>query len=153
MSGGGGNTASGPWSSVIGGHFNTATGEVSVAVGQQAVGRLFGQVAHSAGRFVADGDAQSSEYVLRGTTIGGGPGVLFLDGSSKRLTIPAGATLQFDIQVTARNAAGDSAGFRINGVIKNVAGTTSLASPGPTADHTWRDSGAPSWNASVSADD
>ncbi len=152
IAGGGGNTASGLWSSALGGHFNTATGEVSVAVGQQAVGRLFGQLAHSAGRFASDGDAQSSEYVLRGTTINGGPGSLSLDGSGRWLTIPVGATLQFDIQVTARNAAGDSAGFRINGVIKNVAGTTSFVGS-PTADHTWRDPGASTWTASVSAAD
>jgi len=90
----------------------------------------FGEQAYASGGFAVAGDAQASTFVLR-REYAMAPGTwhdLFLDGNSvsQRLTIAPGRTVTFDILLTGRTAAGESAGYRIEGLIENVGGVTSF---------------------------
>jgi hypothetical protein len=127
VAGGQTNTASGPFATVGGGLSNTASGPAAtVPGGVQASASLLGQMAYASGAFAVGGDAQTSLFVLRGTTFDGTLTELFLNGSSARITLAPGRTMTFDILYTARSTAGDSAGYQIRGVIENHNGVTAL---------------------------
>lgn len=153
IAGGYRNTATGYVSSIGGGFFNLASGTYSsIAGGFRAVASKFGQHSHAAGRFGANGDAQTSQYVLRNSTSNSAPAELFLDGSSARLTISADTTWVFDILIVARrtDADGESAAYRFTGCIDNNAGTTALVGS-VTKVVIAEDTAA--WDADVTADD
>ncbi|MCX8155410.1 MAG: hypothetical protein N3J91_02960 [Verrucomicrobiae bacterium] len=102
--------------------------------GAQAAALSYGQLAYASGMDNSWGDAQSSLYVLRRTTTNAATLELFLDGRTQRMLVPTNGTWSFQIMIAARNNAGGSAGFRLEGVIKNVAGTVSLVgTPSVTA--------------------
>lgn len=94
--------------------------------GAQAAAVSYGQLAYASGMDSSWGDAQTSLYVLRRTTTNAMTAELFLDGARERMLVPSSGTWTFQAMVTARNATGGSAGFRLEGVIKNVGGTVSL---------------------------
>ncbi len=152
VSGGYGNTASGGDATVGGGYGNTASGwAATVPGGVHASATHWGEMAYAGGRFAATGDAQTSVYVLRRSSSGTTLTELFLDGSSQRLTIASGRTVTFDILIVGReNDNGESAGYRVLGVIENVGGTTTIVgSVSPTV--LGKDDA--SWNVTVDADD
>jgi hypothetical protein len=113
VSGGGSNTASADYSTVSGGHYAHAS--------------KYGQNAHAAGRFAAQGDAQTSVYVMRQETTNNTATSMFLDGSAARLTIPNNSAYSVRIQIVAINTTTPtrSATFRCDGVLLNNGGTTS----------------------------
>jgi hypothetical protein len=60
------------------------------------------EVVHANGAFANNGDAQGACFVLRTNTSPAAPqGELFLDGLSRRLTLPPGSTWTFQILVSA----------------------------------------------------
>jgi hypothetical protein len=127
------NTNSAAFGVIGGGDFNRATGSFSsIAGGLQGNARSYGQTAHANGSFDfvngGLGEAQASEYIQRFTTTVTNDTELFLDGdaATQRVLIPSDGTWTFQVQVTARNASGGSAGFKADGVIQTVSGTTSL---------------------------
>jgi hypothetical protein len=148
------NTVSGFEATVGGGVLNTASGIVStVPGGYYGAATHYGEMAHASGRFAANGDAQTSVYVMRATSTGSADTDLFLDGVNRRLTVPSGRTLAFDILVVGRSTAGESLGTQIVGLIKNVGGTTTLVDKTALwlfTDHVRVDWG---WGAYVRADD
>ncbi len=165
ISGGANNLASGPASTISGGNNNSATGwmttisggnlnsatnyAATVPGGFQATASHFGEMAF------ASGDAQTSVYVLRNTSNYTYTTELFLDGanSSQRITIANDRTLGFDILVVARSLnTGASAGYRFEGLIKNVGGTTAFVGT-PQVATLGADAGASSWSVSAIADD
>ena len=154
ISGGSSNTILGPSTNATigGGTGNLISGDTALATipgGSGASASKFGQMAYASGSFASPGDAQTSVYVLRGTSRGSVSVELFLDGSSRRMTLPGNATWSFDILVVGRRADGASAGYHFQGVIKNGTGTTQLV--GPVAKTVLgQDQG---WDASVQADD
>lgn len=151
IGGGEANTASGAHSVIGGGNSNTATGDFStVPGGRNAKASSLGQMAYANGRFAADGDAQTSVFLLRGTTNTSTPTQLGLNGWSTGLPLPIGATWVFDILVTARNNFQYSAGYRITGVVENVSGTTSFVG---TPNITVLGEDISSWSASPYLDD
>jgi hypothetical protein len=123
--------------------------------GTNALASLFGQMAYASGRFAADGDAQTSMFVLRNTTANATQTELFLNGSSARLTLATGRTMTFDILFAARETAGGSvgaaAGFQVRGVISNVGGTTALVGS-PTTTALGADAAAATWTVAAQAD-
>ncbi len=132
VGGGDNNAASGLQATVGGGFENRASGfAATVPGGSQASASLFGQMAYASGPFVANGDAQTSLFVLRNTTTDATLTQLFLDGSTASLTLAAGRTMTFDILVAARSTApaGRSAGYHIRGVIENDAMATFIGIP------------------------
>jgi hypothetical protein len=111
-------------------------------------------MAYASGAFAAAGDAQASVYVLRRelTMNAGDWHDLFLDGNgtSQRLTIASGRTVTFDILISGRTAAGESAGYHIQGVVENVVGTTALVGT-PTVTVLGEDD--PAWDVRVIVSD
>jgi hypothetical protein len=112
-------------------------------------------MAYASGRFSADGDAQTSLFVLRRTTTNATPAELFLDGSGARITVPSGRTMTFDILITARGVqplvGALSAGYHIRGVIENGGGTTAFIGGVPATTTLGED--VPAWDATVEAND
>lgn len=132
-----------------GNYINGSADYATIPGGLEAYARRHGQVAHASGSFANAGDAQTSTHVLRGTSTGTALQELFLDGVSKLLTIPADSTYTFEVHVAGRSQTGDSAGYQISGVIKNVGGVVSLV--GTTLTPMVREDVA-IWNATVTAD-
>jgi hypothetical protein len=127
VGGGETNTASSFYATVGGGVENTAAGvAATVPGGYRALAALDGQMAYASGSFAASGDAQTSLFVLRNTTVDATPTELLLDGVFIRLTLDAGRTMTFDVLVVARSTANQSAGYQVRGVLENVGGTASL---------------------------
>jgi hypothetical protein len=151
VGGGTKNTASGLGASIGGGAENTASGDwATVAGGVQASATHYGEAAHASGQFVSPtGEAQASEYVLRSATSDATETELFLDGVSQRITLVSSRTLSFDILIVAHSSGGASAGYRITGLIENVAGTTTFVGTQPL---TVLGEDAPVWNVTVVAD-
>jgi hypothetical protein len=144
------NEASDSSATVGGGDSNTASGEyATVPGGYQAQASLYGQMAYASGQFAAVGDAQASLYALRNATSDATETELYLDGSSRRLTVASGRTMTFDILVVARSDGGASAGYRVEGVIENVGGITSFIGI-PTVTELGEDD---DWTVAVEDDD
>jgi hypothetical protein len=83
-------------------------------------------MAYASGGFTALGDAQSSLFVARATTTNSTATELSLDGVGARMTIPTGQTWAYQLLVSARSTNGNSGGWKYEGLIKNVSGTTSM---------------------------
>jgi hypothetical protein len=137
-----------------GGYQNTIKSTADYATipgGSRAMATNYGQMAYASGAFSADGDAQSSLFVLRRSTANATTTPLYLDGgaASERMRIPADATWAFDILIIARTAGGDSAGYHIRGTIENNAGVVALA--GAPAKTVLNEDDA-TWDANVVAD-
>jgi len=157
IGGGSGNSIlAGVASATVGGGFqNTILSGAAYAVipgGRHALARLSGQAVHAAGRFAANGDAQTSTLVLRQQTTDATQQELFLDGpggASQRITLASGSTWVFDILVVARSTPGASAGYAIRGVIENSGGTTAFVGS-PAVTTLGEDTAA--WEIAVEAD-
>jgi hypothetical protein len=150
------NTNNAPYGTIGGGSHNLAEGTFStVPGGAAAYARLYGQVAHANGGFGVGGNgtgqAQASEYILRGVTTTSTPTELFLDNAAARMTVPSGQSWTFNILVVARGTTGgNTAGYQVAGVIENNGGTTSLVG---SASKTVLGEDVPAWDITVSADD
>jgi hypothetical protein len=122
--------ASATGSTISGGGFNTIqpNGEYAAIAGEtRAVARCYGQQAFAGGRFTADGDAQTSVYVLRAATeFTTGHVEMFLDGHSQRMAVPPNTTWVFDMLVVGRTTTGASNGVHLRGTIQNQNGSTTL---------------------------
>ncbi len=130
IAGGGGNTVSAQYASCIGGLNNTVTGDrASCLGGNNALLDKYGQVGHSAGRFAADGDCQTSQLIWRrSTTDATANQLMYLDGSgaTQLAIVPNNTTLAFHIIGMARRDTGVSISFEVKGAIQNNAGVVSL---------------------------
>ena len=119
--------ASGAYASAPGGRNTVASGDYSLATGREATANNTGQIAHAAGKFAANGDAQKSEFVLRGATTNATPTELFLDGASARLTLIGGTVNTFKILVSCTNdGATVAAAYELTGAIKQIGGTSTI---------------------------
>jgi hypothetical protein len=107
-------------------------------------------MAYASGAFEQTGDAQTSVYVSRGQTTDDTQTELFLDGTAQRMAVSTNSTWSFDILVTGRASNGNSAGYQIRGVIKNVGGVTSLVG---SLRETSLAEDVPGWDATVVVDD
>jgi hypothetical protein len=92
--------------------------------GYRAKTTHYGQMAHAAGSFAAKGDAQTSVYVLRGTTTGTSTNAeLFLNPDyvpEGRMILEDNSSWTFDALVVGRSSTGTSAGFEFHGVVSRV---------------------------------
>ena len=126
-------TASGDESVAIGLE-NTALGVASNAIGKQSRARQTGTTAQSAGNIsnLATKPNQKTVNYLRKSTTNSTLTELFIDGTSEVLTIPANSSCSFKGTVNAiqtagsAGAVGDSKAWEFSGLIKNIAGVTSL---------------------------
>lgn len=145
---------------IVGGTDNTATGSGSFIGGStRAIDRgLAYGVIHAAGRFTADGDAQSARFVHRRSTTDATPTPLSSNGSAPAsttvLVMPNASAYTFVARVVGRaNASGDCATFEIKGAIKRGANAAATAIVGTvTATSLGADAGASAWAATAVAD-
>ena len=109
------------------GYISAAAGQYSMAHGLGAGSNRLAMYSHSAGSFVANGDAQSARFVLRIKTTDATATPLMLDGATTRLTIPSGKIMFADILISGILSTGASACcYKRKVAIKNVGGTTTL---------------------------
>jgi hypothetical protein len=113
---------------------------------------LWAQQAYAGGRFVQNGDAQTSTYLVRGVTTDSAPRELFLDQVARRLSVPFGSTWTFEILVTARSSTGASAGYKLCGVIENNSAAGGCFLIGPV-DLAFEREERPAWSVVVEAND
>ena len=135
--GGGDNNAIGNYSMVAGGSQNDAAGEYSFASGYQSKAARYGQKSHSSGRFAATGDAQGSQFILRADTTDATATVLTTDntapGTTDQIVAASDTCITFDGTITAmQNGAQAYASWRIEGLLVNDGGTTTLANSATT---------------------
>lgn len=130
VGGGEANVASGSTSAVGGGSTNRASGSRSfVPGGRQGLADKYGQMAHGAGQFAAQGDAQRQVFVARSveTHDDNTWRELFLDGTTSRMTIPTDTVWTFQGEVVGMTqGCAQSFGYLVNGVVENDGGTTTL---------------------------
>jgi hypothetical protein len=122
--------------------------------GRDASAFNYGQLAFASGMFGASGDAQTSGYVLRITSTNADPAELFLDGGryNRQIQIPVNGRWTFEAIVVGSTLAGDTAGFRVQGVLKSVGGTCAFVGT-PSVISLAADAGAASWQIAVDVDD
>jgi hypothetical protein len=150
VGGGNGNTASGGSATVSGGVENVAAGFAStIPGGRFALASNVGQMAYANGAFADTGDAQMSMYVLK-TEVPTFQTSGELRSFLSRLIISNTRTLAFDILIVARSNAGESSGWRYQGVIENINGTTAFIGT-PTKTTLGEDD--PVWDVDLIVDD
>lgn len=128
IAGGSGNIIFGDYSFAVGSNNSTSASAsyASVIGGKDAAAVLYGQIAHSAGKFAANGDAQTSELIWRGATTDATPTEIFLNGATLRAVISNNTTWAFNILAVARKDDGTSITFEVKGGLKNTGGTVVL---------------------------
>jgi hypothetical protein len=121
--GGSNNSIYGLGGSVLGGSSNTISQSATYAscIGLSSKARLYGELAHSAGPLNSIvGSAQSSRLVARNTTTSTSATLLYLDGSSIKMTMPLETTWNFNIQLSAYSSTSNAgAAFNYRGAIRN----------------------------------
>jgi hypothetical protein len=100
----------------------------SVAIGQHILADDIGEFIFGSGEFATQSDAHTSLFVLRNSTTDATQTELFADGSTGDISVPSDCAISFRINIVARQTDADdnSAGYLIEGVIDNNAGTTAL---------------------------
>jgi hypothetical protein len=126
----------------------------STAIGRQAIADREGEITFSAAsNITAFGDVRASRFILFNETTDATVTDLFVDtGATVRLTVALDSTMTFKGLVTARrtDADNESAGFKIEGVIDNNAGTVALVGS-PLVASLGDDSFG--WSVAITADD
>jgi len=148
---GNGNTASGERSFSLGAS-NIASGYSSFAHGSNSKAAERGKKSFASGQFSAVGDAQGGQFILRVSTTDATPTVLTADngsGLNNSQIIAANDTcITFDGTITAmQNGAQSYASWRIEGLLVNDGGTTTLANSAITVIQN-----SSSWGMALSAD-
>ena len=134
VSGGRLNTSSAYYSTVGGGQYNTSSGNYStIPGGFRGKATRYGELAHSAGRFSQDGDAQHTILISRRLTTNATANVvLTLNGdtpsSTNRLTLPSQTAWSFGIKVSAYNSTDNEGAWWIirGGIRRNNSNSTTL---------------------------
>ena len=146
-----GSTASGTESVAIG-YVNTASQQDSFAIGRYALSNIIGKLAHGSGRFAATGDAQGGQFILRAATTDATATVLTTNNSTaastNQIVAASDTCITFDGTITAmQNGAQAYASWKIEGLLVNDGGTTTLANSTTTVI-----SNGSSWGMALSAD-
>ena len=154
--GGYNNSNYGNSASILGGKNNTIlTGTVyGSCIGGSAKTTLHGQLSHSAGPLNSIvGSAQSSRFVVRNTTTTSSATILYLDGSSSKLNIPAETTWNFDIKLSAYSSTSNvGAAFNYKGAIRrNNSNTVTLI--GSIIEENWKEATLNNVSGVISAND
>jgi len=153
--GGEGNTvnSSSNYGVILNGEYNEINRAYTVASGKRAKTTVDGQVAHSAGHFASAGDAQGSKFILRAATTDATATALTTTLSTasayNQIVAASDTCITFDGTITAmQNGAQAFASWRIEGLLVNDGGTTTLANSSTTVIDNQSD-----WVMALSADD
>jgi hypothetical protein len=145
------NQANGNYSTVINGSCNRAIEGLTIASGQYACARLYGERAHTQFQFAAIGDAQHVELVVGNKTVNSTPQILYptYGSSITNITIPNGAMLMGTIATAGIISTGATVATSYDYfVIKNVGGSTTLPHQNVIASHF----GAVGYSITIGAD-
>lgn len=151
-----GAVASGTYSVAIGERV-TASGNSSFALGFRSQSTQYGQYSYASGIFTADGDAQSSKYVMRAATSNTTATRLCTNGSgtataNNQIILANGEAIAFSGMIVVRQITGtgsNSAAWKIEGLIRreSTAASTTLVNSALTVI-----SNVPGYTITVSAD-
>jgi hypothetical protein len=148
------NKAFGNASFCIGGWqaWNEATDDNSFAMGEGAKSAVKGKLAYAGGRFNSIGDAQGGQFILRADTTDATATVLTTNnstaGSTNQIVAASDTCITFDGTITAmQNGAQAYASWKIEGLLVNDGGTTTLANSATTVIQNLS-----SWGMALSAD-
>lgn len=125
-----------------------ATAEASVAIGYPAYSDVKGGIAFAGSGYFGSalGDAQGRMYILRVET--SDATATELAESSARIKVPTNGAVVFDGLITGLESGVNSyAGWKIEGMIVNDAGTTTLVNSAITVIHN-----TPNWGLALTAD-
>jgi len=125
-----------------------ATAEASVAIGYPAYSDVKGGIAFAGSGYFGSalGDAQGRMYILRVQTTDAT--ATELAESSARIKVPTNGAVVFDGLITGLESGVNSyAGWKIEGMIVNDAGTTTLVNSAITTIHN-----TPNWGLALTAD-
>ncbi len=131
----------------------SATGVNAIAIGDSPLSAQIGKYSYASGRFAATGDAQGGQYILRADTTDATATVLTTNNSTAAATnqiVAASDTcITFDGTIVAmQNGAQAFASLRIEGLLVNDGGTTTLANSATTVIDNQS-----SWTVAMTADD
>ena len=145
------NTTSGNRSVAIGDNNDCTTAD-AYALGTRAKSSVRGKYAYASGQFAAGGDAQGGQFILRADTTDATATVLTTNnstaGSTNQIVAASDTCITFDGTITAmQNGAQAYASWRIEGLLVNDGGTTTLANSATTVI-----SNSSSWGMALSAD-
>lgn len=145
-------SVSGGTDSVAIGRGANASSENSLAFGYKAKANVIGCAAFSAGIFGAEGDAQGRQYILRADTTDATATVLTTDNGNASVfnspRVDSDTAIVFDGVITAmQNGAQAYAGWRVEGMIVNDGGTTTLVNSATTVIQN-----SSNWGMALSAD-
>ena len=115
----------------------SATGVNAIALGDSALSAQIGKYTYASGRFSATGDVQGATFILRADTTDATATVLTTNNASAAATnqvvAAADTCITFDGTITAmQNGAQAYASWRIEGLLVNDNGTTTLANSATT---------------------
>ena len=124
-------TASGSNSVAIGGN-TSATSPGSFAFGQQSSSAIRGKYAYASGRFAATGDSQGGQFILRADTTDATATVLTTNNATaaadNQIVAASDTCITFDGTIVAmQNGAQSYASWRVEGLLVNDGGTTTVA--------------------------
>lgn len=103
----------GSFSIIGGGTYNNISGDYAgILSGNRAIAEHYGEQAHSAGQLTSLGDAQYMNLVARKKTTSATPAILYLNGTSERITIGTNTSWYFTVKVIARQINSD---YTVNG--------------------------------------
>ncbi len=150
--GGSNNTSSGVQSTAIGGEVNTAAGEASYAYGKRAKATEIGKYAYGHQLSGTVGATQGGMMILAAATTDATATVLRSNNNAatalNQIVAASDTAITFDGTITAmQNGAQAYASWRIEGLLVNDGGTTTLANSATTVI-----SNGSSWGMALSAD-
>ena len=139
-------------SALVLGHKAKSAQQYATAIGYEAYSDVIGKYAFASGKFSAYGDALGGQFILRADTTDATATVLTTNNSTAAATnqiVAASDTcITFDGTITAmQNGAQAYASWRIEGLLVNDGGTTTLANSATTVIQN-----ASSWGMALSAD-
>ncbi|WP_205651892.1 hypothetical protein, partial [Bacillus infantis] len=151
VAGGFQNTASQSYAFIAGGRENQANALYSSSSGRGAKAKFEGQKAHADGYFVAIGDAQFTDLILRMQSIDATSKMIGINGVATAPQIEAGSAWAFAYRIIARSTTGDVKSWRAEGVIKRDAtGNASLVGS-PVKTVIGETTGASTWDVTILA--
>jgi len=147
------NTAQATLSAAIGAsNVTESTASSSFALGLYAKATIKGQKVHASGRFASTGDAQGSTFILRANTTDATATALSTNANTastdNQIVAASDTCITFDGTITAmQNGAQAYASWKIEGLLVNDGGTTTLANSATTVIQNLS-----SWGMALSAD-
>jgi len=146
-------TASGAYSVSLGGSVNTASGEAAYAFGKRALADKVGKYAFGAQLTGTSGATQAGMMVLIADTTDATAEALRSNtnaaGTTNQIVVPSNAAFAFHGTIVAKQSgSANAAAWKVEGLIVNNGGTTTLTNSATTVI-----SNTPSWGMALSADD